>query len=111
MTVLVGISVKGKAVGGVIHQPYYNYKICKGDEQGRTLWGIIGLGTGGIQVQPPPTNKFIVITTRSHCNSLVQSALDALQPDEIIRVGGAGHKVINLCNFKLMAHYQSYECW
>lgn len=26
VTVLIGLAVNGKAVGGVIHQPYYNYK-------------------------------------------------------------------------------------
>lgn len=27
VTILVGIAVQGKAVGGVIHQPYYNYQV------------------------------------------------------------------------------------
>lgn len=79
----------------MIHQPYYNYKICKCDDQGRTLWGIIGVGVGGFQVRPPPPNKLIIVTTRSHSNTLVQATLDAMQPDEVIRAGGAGHKVIN----------------
>jgi len=30
-------------VGGVIHQPYYNYK-NEGAELGRTMWGLVGLG-------------------------------------------------------------------
>lgn len=33
VTVLIGLAVNGKAVGGVIHQPYYNYKTdptCQG---------------------------------------------------------------------------------
>jgi len=44
VTVLIGISVKGKAVAGVIHQPYYNYQAGAGAQLGRTIWGIIGLG-------------------------------------------------------------------
>lgn len=35
VTVLVGIAVDGTAVGGVIHQPFYQ---CSG----RTIWGIPG---------------------------------------------------------------------
>jgi 3'(2'), 5'-bisphosphate nucleotidase len=93
VTVLIGIAVGDRAVGGVIHQPYYNYRSANGDDMGRTLWGINGIGTGGFEPQLPPEGKRIITTTRSHSNALVQAALDALQPDEILRVGGAGHKV------------------
>lgn len=86
--------MKGKAVGGVIHQPYYNYKLTKKcDELGRTMWGIVGVGVGGIDVHPPPNNKFLITTTKSHSDSVVETALCAFSPDEILRVGGAGHKV------------------
>lgn len=84
--------MKGKAVGGVIHQPYYNIQSGQ-DTIGRTIWGLIGLGVGGYTPISPPEGKFIVTTTRSHSNALVQEALDALKPDEVLRVGGAGHKV------------------
>lgn len=94
VTVLVGVCVRGKAVGGVIHQPYYNYKLGNGENLGRTLWGLINCGVGGFTPQPPPKDKLVVTTTRSHSDQIVQAALDALKPDEIIRVGGAGHKVI-----------------
>lgn len=41
VTVLIGVAVKGRAVGGVIHQPYYN---SQSSHVGRTVWGIVGLG-------------------------------------------------------------------
>ena len=41
VTVLIGVAVKGRAVGGVIHQPYYN---AQSSHVGRTIWGIVGLG-------------------------------------------------------------------
>ncbi|XP_044746670.1 3'(2'),5'-bisphosphate nucleotidase 1 [Coccinella septempunctata] len=103
VTVLVGVSVKGKAVGGVIHQPYHNYQIQK-DTNGRTIWGLVGLGVGGFEPASPPSNKFIVTTTRSHSDGIVQKALDALNPDEILRVGGAGHKVMLLIEGKAHAY-------
>lgn len=31
----------------------------------------------------------------SHSDGVVQSAIRSLEPDEVARVGGAGHKVIN----------------
>ena len=43
VTVLIGLAWQGKSIGGVIHQPYFNYQ-NKGAELGRTTWGLIGLG-------------------------------------------------------------------
>lgn len=43
VTVLIGISYKGKAVAGIINQPYFN------NGQGRTIWGIKEIGTFGIR--------------------------------------------------------------
>ena len=91
VTVLVGLAVKGRPIAGVIHQPYYNYK--SGNILGRTIWGLVGVGVGGFDPQNAPSDKFIATTTRSHSDGTVQKALEALNPDEIIRVGGAGNKV------------------
>ncbi|KAJ9582848.1 hypothetical protein L9F63_022807 [Diploptera punctata] len=104
VTVLIGIAVGDRAVGGVIHQPYYNYKTAGPDDMGRTLWGIRGVGVGGFEPQSPPQGKRIITTTRSHSTAAVQAALDALQPDEILRVGGAGHKVMLLMEGKAHAY-------
>ena len=35
----------------------------------------------------------IVATTRSHGTGLIQQALEIIQADTVLRVGGAGHKV------------------
>ncbi|RZC42604.1 3'(2'),5'-bisphosphate nucleotidase 1 [Asbolus verrucosus] len=102
VTVLVGLSVKGRPIAGVIHQPYYDYK--SGNSLGRTIWGLVGMGVGGFNPQNPPSGKLIVTTTRSHSDNTVQKALDSLNPDEIIRVGGAGHKVLMLIEGKAHAY-------
>ncbi|KAK5648578.1 hypothetical protein RI129_003470 [Pyrocoelia pectoralis] len=104
VTVLVGISVKGKAVGGVIHQPYYNYQSVSSELMGRTLWGLVGLGIGGFQREDPPSDRLILTTTRSHSNTMVNTTLDAFKPDEVLRVGGAGHKVLLLMEGKAHAY-------
>lgn len=88
----MGIAVKGKAVAGVIHQPYYNY-LSNDKTLGRTIWGLVGYGVGGFEPNDPPAGGLTVVTTRSHSNETVQKALEALKPDNIVRVGGAGHKV------------------
>lgn len=88
----MGIAVKGKAVGGVIHQPYYNY-LSNDQNLGRTIWGLVGYGVGGFEPKDPSPHGLTLVTTRSHSNETVQKALDALKPDNIVKVGGAGHKV------------------
>lgn len=93
VTVLIGVSIKNSAVGGVIHQPYFKNP---GGELGRTIWGLKGLGTGGFEPSLAPADKFIITTTRSHSNAIVLAALEALSPTDVIKVGGAGYKVLQL---------------
>ncbi|CAB3366972.1 Hypothetical predicted protein [Cloeon dipterum] len=106
VTVLIGVAVGEKAVGGVIHQPYYEYQNFAKPElsPGRTIWGISGIGTGGFDPKVAEEGKRIITTTRSHSNALVQAALDAIQPDDVLRVGGAGHKVMLLMEGKAHAY-------
>lgn len=60
---------------------------------GRTAWGLIGLGAFGINHKQPPKGQRIVTTTRSHGNKLINAAIEAINADSVVRVGGAGHKV------------------
>jgi len=95
VTVLIGIAVNGRAVAGVCHQPFYDYKNQKDiDQQGRTIWGVVGVGAFGVNRVEPPENQLVLTTTRSHGNAIINKTLEALQPNEIVRVGGAGHKVL-----------------
>ena len=102
VTVLVGVAVGDKGIGDVIHQPCY--KNSENDSRGRTIWGIDGVGFGGFKPISPPEGKRIITTTRSRYDSTVKAALDALHPDEILRVGGAGYKVILLLEGKAHAY-------
>lgn len=93
VTVLIGISHEGKAVAGVIHQPYYNYKV-ESETLGRTIWGMMGVGTFGLKLQQPPSDQMIITTTRSHSSKITNLTVDAMSPTNVLRVGGAGHKVL-----------------
>lgn len=95
VTVMIGLSIRNEAVGGVIHQPYFNRNNSDNSTHGRTLWGLKGLGISPIE-KKPQHDGLILTTTRSHSNDLVQSALNSLEPKEILRVGGAGYKVLQL---------------
>nr|ACO10671.1 32,5-bisphosphate nucleotidase 1 [Caligus rogercresseyi] len=91
VTILIGIAVKGKSVAGVIHQPYY-----KGTE-GRTLYGAIGGSIDkNFEKKPSPSEGKIIATTRSHSTKLVGQVIDELESTEVLRVGGAGYKVLML---------------
>ena len=51
------------------------------------------VGTFGYQPNKPPEGQNIITTTRSHGTRAVVLAVDACEPTEVLRVGGAGHKV------------------
>jgi len=94
VTVLIGIAVRGISVAGVVHQPFYGYDHLPTEKWGRTLWAIQGVGAFGLETRSPPADKRIITTTRSHSDKLVNDAIQSVQPDEVLRVGGAGHKVM-----------------
>uniref|UniRef100_A0A2I3HCM2 3'(2'), 5'-bisphosphate nucleotidase 1 n=1 Tax=Nomascus leucogenys TaxID=61853 RepID=A0A2I3HCM2_NOMLE len=94
VTVLIGIAYEGKAIAGVINQPYYNYEAGPDAVLGRTIWGVLGLGAFGFQLKEVPAGKHIITTTRSHSNKLVTDCVAAMNPDAVLRVGGAGNKLI-----------------
>nr|KAF6395037.1 3'(2'), 5'-bisphosphate nucleotidase 1 [Rousettus aegyptiacus] len=65
VTVLIGIAYEGRAIAGVINQPYYNYQSNEKQKLrehkneakagpdatlGRTIWGVLGLGAFGFQL-------------------------------------------------------------
>ncbi|XP_061668417.1 3'(2'),5'-bisphosphate nucleotidase 1 [Syngnathoides biaculeatus] len=104
VTVLIGIAYAGRAIAGVVNQPFYNYQLGPGAHLGRTMWGMLGLGAFGFQLQEVPDDKRIVTTSRSHSNKLVTDCVSAMEPHEVIRVGGAGNKIIQLIEGKASAY-------
>ncbi|CAK1583705.1 unnamed protein product [Parnassius mnemosyne] len=95
VTVLIGIAVNEKPVAGVIHQPYYKTLIGGQKNIGRTIWGLQEVGVGGFTPAPPP-DSLVITTTRSHSNPMVEKALQVMNANQILRVGGAGYKVLQL---------------
>ncbi|XP_023935854.1 3'(2'),5'-bisphosphate nucleotidase 1 isoform X1 [Bicyclus anynana] len=95
VTVLIGISVNEKPVAGVIHQPYFKTLIDGEKKLGRTIWGLQEVGVGGFTAAPPP-DSLVITTTRSHSNPIVEKALQVMNASQILRVGGAGYKVLQL---------------
>ncbi|XP_025103656.1 3'(2'),5'-bisphosphate nucleotidase 1-like isoform X3 [Pomacea canaliculata] len=104
VTVLIGVAVNGVATGGIINQPYHNYQAGPDAKLGRCIWGLVGLGSFGFERQKPPEGENIITTTRSHSNRAVTEAVEACQPSSVLRVGGAGHKVLLLIEGKVHAY-------
>lgn len=105
--VATGISVKGKAVAGIISQPYFNYQQRDGTTElqlGRTIWGVVGMGVFGMETTPPPEEQNIICTTRSHSNKNVNLSVDSCEPTQVLRVGGSGNKVLHLLEGKAHAY-------
>lgn len=90
---MIGFAFEGKPVAGIIHQPYYK---SRNEQLGRTLYGIVGIGAYGFQHTPPPSDRRIVISTKSRISPVVTEAIKAMKPDEIVHVGGAGYKTVLL---------------
>lgn len=110
VTVLIGVSIRGRAVGGVVHVPFVGGKyVRKHDplntmvhketkaaaQPGQTIWGAVGVGVFGAERLDPadvaPDRRFIT-TTRTHFSPALAAVLDKLKPQQIIRCGGAGSK-------------------
>lgn len=106
VTVLIGISVRGRSIAGIIHQPFYGFVPGQDHSNltGRTLWGLVGLGCFGVKTKVLPDDKLIVTTTASHGNDNIEQTLGALKPDKVLKVGGAGHKVLLVIEGKAHAY-------
>ena len=67
-----GVAVNGKALGGVIHQPFFGHELENTAELGRTIWGYVGLGAFGNFQQIKLTEKPVKITvTRFLFNQMI----------------------------------------
>lgn len=86
VTVLIGVSYRGSAIGGVIVQPF---------GQQLQVWGIRGAGAFGYQRRSDiPRGRRALATSRSHHCAAVDNLVAAIQPTKHLRVGGAGGKVL-----------------
>lgn len=77
----------------VIEPNFCSRQLGAGADLGRTMWGMLGVGAFGFQLQEVLGERRIVTTTRSHSNKQVTDCVNAMEPHEVIRVGGAGNKV------------------
>ena len=103
VTVLIGIALGGKAVAGVIHQPFVT---AADNTMGRTVWGMVGLGVrgGNLITKSPSSGGLCVVVTRSHYTEFVERTVKALNPTVNLRAGGCGNKVLMVIEGKADAY-------
>ena len=108
VTTMIGVSHKGRPVGGVIHQPFPQ------GLTGRTIWGLVGLGafdssTGAAIMVGGESERTRLAMTLSHSNKNMEAFVKALSPESVVREGGAGNKVLKLLEDKadLYVHLSS----
>jgi len=92
VTTLIGIAYQGRPIAGIINQPFY--KNADGS-LGRSIWGIVGVGAFGFQRQAAKPGR-ILCTSRSHMDETVKACVESMEPTEILKMGGAGNKVLQL---------------
>eukprot|EP01132_Coremiostelium_polycephalum_P002935 gene2935-3659_t len=97
---LIGVSYKGKPIGGVIYQPFVDDKGEPTTDSekwcGRLVWGIPGLPVDTVSSKRSKEDegKVIVTTSALHANEKVEKSIEKIRPDKIIRTGGAGYKIL-----------------
>lgn len=115
VTVLIGISIRGRAVAGVIHVPFSGGKYTRKHDPlnvvsaaqaaldaraalgppGQTIWGCVGVGVQGLDRLPESSvveGRRIVTTTRTHFSPALSALLEVMKPSAVVRCGGAGSK-------------------
>jgi len=102
---LVGIGYKGEAVAGVMYLPFVD---APSPNQlpalGRTIFGMDGVGAFGFNTVSRNDGKFVIATTRTHGSKETEKAIEMLKPQEVVRVGGAGHKALLVLEGKVDAY-------
>lgn len=108
VTVLIGVAVKGEAVGGVIHHPFVTRMIPLSPStintpplKGSSIWALSG-GTAE-QSHIFPSSLLATAASRVHRRAFgvsrfrpdetLNEILHSLKAEEIVKIGGAGNKI------------------
>lgn len=92
VTVLIGMSVDGEPVGGIIHQPF----CARGSGM---IWGLQGLGVHGLCSQSPTSTvacKNTIVTAKTMYHPHLERAIQGQCADNVVNIAGAGIKFLHL---------------
>mmetsp|Transcript_20444 Transcript_20444/g.38277 ORF Transcript_20444/g.38277 Transcript_20444/m.38277 type:complete len:174 (-) Transcript_20444:6995-7516(-) len=103
---MIGITYKAKPVFGLIHQ------LCR--EEPRTFWGGQGVGVyattdntyGTLLSAPGLPSAWKVAVSQHHTGDLTNALVNALNPPEVLRIGGAGFKIMSVLLGDITDYFQ-----
>ena len=86
---LIGITLRGVPVAGVMHQPF------EGDnEDGHCIYSLQGYGVHGLKKKEKLGTGVVAVTTASHSSAALDEVIALVAPDSVVREGGCGYKAL-----------------
>jgi len=101
VTSLIGITIDFVPRYGVIHRPFLE----ENHEKSATFFGGQNLGVNMLhdgkftvlpKIDESTRKNLVLLGTKSHYSETVKKIIEALKPDSIRRIGGAGNKILEL---------------
>lgn len=96
---LIGIALRGRPIAGVMHAPFHTPPSPEQpDYKGATVYGIVGGGCHGLSQFPEveERKRMVVTTSASRGSPKLLPILEALEPCDFLRCGGAGNKFMHM---------------
>jgi 3'(2'), 5'-bisphosphate nucleotidase len=127
VTVLIGLSIKGFAKVGIVHNPFSDEDSSKG----RTIFGSVEHGAFrvfyehtmsdadlkkrdpeylepfDIDADPAHDHNMAVAASLTHFSPFMQDIFDHMKPIDVKRIGGAGNKCLNVTQGTVDAYIHS----
>lgn len=105
VTTLLGISLRGRPVAGLIAEPFR----ARAGQTGHITWGVVGLGVFGLEpamlTRPEEAKgKLAVTITHSRITPEVETVVEQLAPAFVFKTGGSGNKALRV----LEGHVDGY---
>jgi len=95
VTILIGITVKGEPVAGVVNAPFSR----------STVWGAVGVGAFGLSRSLPEAGRRWIVTSRSHMTDRLKELIEGMRAQKVLHIGGAGSKGIMVLEGKADAYF------
>lgn len=87
---LVGISVRGEPIAGVIGQPF-----CSEEP----IYGVVGAGVVNLVQEPASRSRrggLVLASSRSSPKGILKEAMDVIAPADVVKLGASGNKILHV---------------
>lgn len=87
---LIGISLRGEPIAGVIGQPFVSENI---------IYGVVGAGVVNLPIEPASNQDrrgLVLASSHSRVKPMIKEATHIINPESVLPLGGAGNKMIQV---------------